>query len=154
LFNGENRTPYVKDGIIECVVLGRTEAVNPKKTATKAATHYRLTVAPGKCETVRVRLTAAVPKALGGTNGGGAFGNRFDAIMKSRRTEADEFYATRVMTGLPRRENQPSRYQAGEQKMAFELLKAESTWTGDARKPLRPELPQTTLRFAQRQEVQ
>src|SRR3974390_523427 len=40
LFNGENRTPYVKDGIIESVVHGRSEAVNPKQTGTKASAHY------------------------------------------------------------------------------------------------------------------
>ena len=54
LFNGENRTPYVKDGIINCVVHGQNEAVNPQKTGTKAAAHYRLTVPPGKCEIVRL----------------------------------------------------------------------------------------------------
>jgi hypothetical protein len=95
LFNGENRTPYVKDGIIECVVNGRTEAVNPKQTGTKASARYRLTVPPGKCETVRLRLAPVAPSALGKTygNGAGAFGKHFDEVLQSRRKEADEFYA-------------------------------------------------------------
>jgi hypothetical protein len=100
LFNGENRTPYVKDGIMECVVHGRTEAVNPKKTGTKAAAHYRLIVAPGKCETVRVRLTPAAPKEMGKTNGGGALGKHFDEVMKTRRKEADEFYPSVIPRSL------------------------------------------------------
>jgi hypothetical protein len=95
LFNGENRTPYVKDGIINCVVHGQNEAVNPQKTGTKAAAHYRLTVPPGKCEIVRLRLTTAAPgdlkKSYG--NGSGAFGKHFDEVMQARKQEADEFYA-------------------------------------------------------------
>jgi hypothetical protein len=95
LFKGENRTPFVKDGIIECVVRGRAEAVNPKKTGTKASAHYRLTVPAGKCETVRLRLTPVAPSALGKAhdNGGAAFGKDFDETMEARRKEADEFYA-------------------------------------------------------------
>jgi hypothetical protein len=95
LFNGENRTPYVKDGIIECVVRGRSEAVNPKKTGTKVSAHYRLTVPAGKCETVRLRLTPVMPSALDKAydNGGGAFGKHFDETMQARRKEADGFYA-------------------------------------------------------------
>jgi hypothetical protein len=42
LFNGENRTPFVKDGIINCVVHGQANAVNPQKTGTKMAAHYRV----------------------------------------------------------------------------------------------------------------
>src|SRR5678815_2222929 len=64
LFGGENRTPFVKDGIHRCVVDGQSDAVNPEKTGTKAAAHYRLTVAPGKGETVRLRLTPVAPGAL------------------------------------------------------------------------------------------
>jgi hypothetical protein len=94
LFNGQNRTPYVKDGIVEYVVKGRSEAVNPKKSGTKAAAHYRLRVAPGKYEVVRLRLSTAKPNGtwkLHG-NGAGSFGKHFDEVMKARRQEADEFY--------------------------------------------------------------
>jgi hypothetical protein len=95
LFNGENRTPFVKDGINNFIVHGQTDAVNPAKTGTKAAAHYRLTVPPGKCETVRLRLTTVAPGALDQSygKGQGAFGKHFDEVMAARRKEADEFYA-------------------------------------------------------------
>ena len=93
----ENRTPFVKDGINNFIVRGQTDAVNPQKTGTKVAAHYRLTVPPGKCETVRLRLTSVAPGALDQTygKGNGAFGKHFDEVMQARRKEADEFYATR-----------------------------------------------------------
>jgi hypothetical protein len=95
LFGSENRTPFVKDGINQFIVHGQADAINPKKTGTKVSAHYRLRVSPGKCETVRLRLTPAAPSALGKAhqNGGGAFGKHFDEIMQARRKEADEFYA-------------------------------------------------------------
>src|SRR4051812_9700133 len=57
LYGCANPTPYVKDGINEAVVHGRTDAVNPHGVGTKAAAHYRLTVAPGATETIRLRLS-------------------------------------------------------------------------------------------------
>ena len=42
LFPGQkNESPYVKDGINDCVVQGRQEAVNPGKQGTKVAAHYQ-----------------------------------------------------------------------------------------------------------------
>jgi len=95
LFNGENRTPFVKDGINNFIVHGQADAVNLAKTGTKAAAHYRLTVPPGKCESVCLRLTAVAPAALEKTygKGNGSFGKHFDDVMQTRRQEADEFYA-------------------------------------------------------------
>jgi hypothetical protein len=85
LFPGQpNPTTYVKDGINDFVVLGRMEMVNPEKTGTKVAAHYRQMVSPGKSATVRLRLAA---------NGNAApFGPEFDAVFTSRLKEADEFY--------------------------------------------------------------
>jgi hypothetical protein len=101
LFNGENRTPFVKDGIINAVVHGQPAAVNPAQTGTKVAAHYRLTVPPGQSEVVRLRLTPVAPPALGPTYGqGGAFGAHFDTVMQSRRQEADEFYAAVIPRSL------------------------------------------------------
>jgi hypothetical protein len=95
LFNAENRTPFVKDGINNFVVHGQTDAVNPQKSGTKAAAHHHLTILPGKCETIRLRLTptaaASVDKTYG--RGNGAFGPHFDDVMLARKNEADEFYA-------------------------------------------------------------
>ncbi|HKZ08028.1 MAG TPA: glucosidase [Methylomirabilota bacterium] len=85
LFNTANRTPYVKDGIGNCVVHGRRDAVNPRQEGTKASAHYQVTVGAGQSRTIRLRLhdpAVATP-----------FGD-FDAVMATRREEADAFYTT------------------------------------------------------------
>ena len=42
LFPGQkNESPYVKDGINDCVVQGKHGAVNPGKQGTKVAAHYQ-----------------------------------------------------------------------------------------------------------------
>jgi hypothetical protein len=40
-FGLKNESPYVKDGINNCIVEGRQDAVNPGKEGTKVAGHYR-----------------------------------------------------------------------------------------------------------------
>src|SRR6266516_4670623 len=55
LFGGENRTPYVKDGINNYVVHGNRNAVNPEKYGTKASALYKLSIAPGASVTLRLR---------------------------------------------------------------------------------------------------
>jgi len=95
LFPGQpNVAPYVKDGINECVVQGRKEAVNPEKSGTKVSVHYRLRVGPQDSTTVRLRLTARGTAGQLTTAAGdaGSFGPEFDAIFASRLKEADEFY--------------------------------------------------------------
>jgi hypothetical protein len=96
IFGVANRTPYVKDGINNCVVLGDAAAVNPEQTGTKVAAHYRLTVGPGQSETIRLRLSDGSPATVLSGNGhaGGPLGTRFDGVMAQRRQEADEFYKT------------------------------------------------------------
>jgi hypothetical protein len=96
LFNSNNRTPYVKDGINEFIVHGNRSAVNPTGTGTKAAAHYRLTIPAGEAEIIRLRLTPTAAKGLSKAyrNGDSAFGKHFDQVMGARRDEADEFYAT------------------------------------------------------------
>jgi hypothetical protein len=69
VFGVANRTPYVKDGIHNCVVLGETAAVNPEQTGTKVAAHYRLTVPAGGSQSIQLRLTDTAPAALLGGNG-------------------------------------------------------------------------------------
>jgi hypothetical protein len=101
LFNGENPAPFVKDGIINRVVHGQVEAVNPQQTGTKMAAHYRLTVPAGKCKVVRLRLTPVAPKALEETYGqGGAFGPHFEEVLRTRQREADEFYTAVIPRSL------------------------------------------------------
>jgi Glycosyl hydrolase family 63 C-terminal domain len=88
VFGGENRTPFVKDAFHNYVIHGDSSAVNPAKTGTKAAAHYRLTVPARGSSTVRLGLTPTRAENLEG-----AFGKHFDEVMQARRAEADEFYA-------------------------------------------------------------
>src|SRR5262249_6154030 len=80
LYGSPNPTPYVKDGINDCVVSGKSDAVNPARTGTKAAAHYRLSVGGGKTAVIRLRLAQQGPVALGSV-----FGPAFAEIMEARR---------------------------------------------------------------------
>jgi hypothetical protein len=102
LFGGENRTPFVKDGINNYVVHGQTGAVNPEQIGTKAAAYYSLKIAGGKSETVRLRLTTVAPPALEQSygRGNGSFGMHFEEVMQARRKEADEFYGAIIPESL------------------------------------------------------
>jgi Glycosyl hydrolase family 63 C-terminal domain len=95
IFGVPNRSPYVKDSINNFIVHGSEDAVNPEKTGTKAAADYCLTVGPGECQVIRLRLTAVAPFAIPRSNGDPSlpFGGRFDEIIQARRDEADAFYA-------------------------------------------------------------
>ena len=97
LFGSPNRTPYVKDGINGYIVHGHREAVNPAQQGTKASAHYPLTVGPGESRTLRLRLSDAAPA---GHARGGLLGHDVDDVMKARRSEADEFYATVIPKSL------------------------------------------------------
>jgi len=88
LFNAENDSPYVKDGINDYIVHGVKTAVNPEALGTKASAHYSATVAAGSSLTARLRLTQVSPSSNRPPDG------EFDKIFDARRTEADEFYAT------------------------------------------------------------
>jgi len=61
LFDALNATPYVKDGINDYIVHGHEGAVNPQKVGTKAAAAYRLTLAAGTFQTLRLRLSDVGP---------------------------------------------------------------------------------------------
>ncbi len=93
LFPGQkNESPYVKDGINDCVVQGNQAAVNPAKQGTKVAAHYRLVVGPGESATVRLRLTGPAAAGKSGTATPSGFGPEFDQTLAVRLQEADEFY--------------------------------------------------------------
>src|SRR5262245_50025416 len=95
IFGVPNRNPFVKDGINNFVVHGQDGAVNPEKTGTKVAAHYRVTVPPSASHVIRLRLSDVAPSALSQSNGAGTapFGPQFDQVFESRKQEADEFYA-------------------------------------------------------------
>ncbi|MBP1774601.1 MAG: hypothetical protein H6Q86_607, partial [candidate division NC10 bacterium] len=86
LSGAANAGPYTKDGINDCVVLGRSEAVNPAGSGTKMAAHYTVEVPPGGTQVVRLRLTDRAPNATDPFAG-------FDESVDVRKREADEFYA-------------------------------------------------------------
>jgi hypothetical protein len=86
IFGVPNRSPYVKDGVNNYIVHGQQGAVNPEKKGTKVAAHYRLTIKPGECETIRLRLTQAAP------DGASDPFAEFDEVLEGRHKQADEFY--------------------------------------------------------------
>ena len=85
LFGYAGCGPYVKDGIHEAVVNGNTGAVNPARTGTKAAAHYRVAVGAGECVTLKLRLTDQFDP-------GDALGAEFESLFAERKMEADQFY--------------------------------------------------------------
>ncbi len=88
LFPGQkNESRWVKDGINDCLVQGRQDAVNPGKQGTKVAAHYRVSVGAGQTHVIRLRLSSNAPE-----HKGDPFGKNFDKVFDDRLREADEFY--------------------------------------------------------------
>jgi hypothetical protein len=85
IYGVENQSPFVKDGINDYVVHGKREAVNPAKSGTKGAARYRLELAGGASETIKLRLTTNPPAPE-------MLGDEFQQIFATRISEADEFY--------------------------------------------------------------
>jgi hypothetical protein len=81
LYGYNDGKPYCKDGINDNIVHG-AETVNPKKTGTKAAANYDLTVPANGSIILRLRLTDDAKKDF----------SDFDQVFQSRQAEADEFY--------------------------------------------------------------
>jgi hypothetical protein len=94
VFGIPNRSPYVKDSINNYVVHGQKDAVNPENKGTKVAAHYQVTVQPGACKVLRLRLTDRAPGAFAHGNGKSStpLGTEFDKMLEARHKEADEFY--------------------------------------------------------------
>src|SRR5262249_8237395 len=87
VFNTENASPFVKDAFHDYLIAGRGDAVNPARTGTKSAAHYKVSVPARGSAEVRLRLRRASETAP-------AFGKAFDTTMATRVTEADAFYAS------------------------------------------------------------
>jgi hypothetical protein len=66
----------------------------PSETGTKCAVHARVTVGEGQSQTLLLRLSDVAPDKVGKPSDG------FDATMRCRRDEADEFYDTITPKGL------------------------------------------------------
>jgi len=108
LFGSTNSSDYVKDGINDYVIsgkgiLGQGATVNPHRIGTKASADYRLTLAAGESQVIRLRLCQSSP-----TKGGTPF-DTFDAIVQKRREEADQFYAQLYDGILPEEEQRVMR---------------------------------------------
>jgi hypothetical protein len=88
IFGTPNASPYVKDGINNCVVNVKQDAVNPQSAGTKAAAHYQISVGVGETATIRLRLSDLAPAAVGNPF------KSFAQMMQARKHEADEFYRT------------------------------------------------------------
>ncbi len=88
LFGMHDPDHHPKDAFDSYVVHGRTEAVNPAQTGTKAAPYYQLAIPAGGEVQLRFRLCSAddAPEQ--------AFGSGFDRIFTERIAEADAFYET------------------------------------------------------------
>ena len=83
LWGQANPSPYVKDAFHEYLIAGKKDTVNPLKSGTKAAAHYRLEVPAGGSQVVRLQLSAKPSSD--------EFDN-FDEIIEARLANADEFY--------------------------------------------------------------
>jgi hypothetical protein len=92
LFGAPNARPHPKDAINDCVVAGNAGAVNPNRTGTKCAVHHVIEIPAGGSAEIRVRLTAGARAA--------SLEREFDTVLATRRTEADDFYATIIPVAL------------------------------------------------------
>ncbi|MGB7726836.1 MAG: hypothetical protein WBL50_02305 [Candidatus Acidiferrum sp.] len=103
IFGMPNRTPYVKDAINNFLLHQQAAGINPGEMGTKVSPHYRVTVNPGQCEVVRLRLNNIAPRDLNSAYAaamGDPFGVDFDAVVKTRVEEANQFYATVIPSKL------------------------------------------------------
>src|SRR6185312_9304879 len=100
LFGVPNATAYVKDGINDYVVGGDHAAVNPHQAGTKVAVQHVLELDGGEASATRMRLTARPEALTPRPSAGRLLGQGFDRVLRARRTEADEFYATVIPDSL------------------------------------------------------
>ncbi len=84
-FGVRSPAPYVKSGIDRAVRGEDHGGINPARTGTKAALHYRWQLEAGETRTVRLRLSDD-PNCSG-------VDADFDGCFDTRRAEADRFYA-------------------------------------------------------------
>lgn len=88
LYNAQNASAFVKDGINEYIVHNNHHAVNPAQEGTKASAHYRLMIGAGESVTLRLRFSDEQLKAAKQKS----FAKDFDKVFAERLKEADEFY--------------------------------------------------------------
>ncbi len=96
IYNGKNKSKYVKDGINDFVVENKQEAINPNQTGTKAAAHYNFEISAHSSETIYLRLCANKIEFESHDK----FIEKCESIFSQRIAEADEFYADIVPSNL------------------------------------------------------
>lgn len=134
LFGGSERTSPFKDAFHDCIIAGDTTALSPLKRGTKAAPHYIVSV-PAQQEFVfRFRLTAdgSAPEQRDEKT--------FEHIFAQRKTEADEFYSTRIPASASREERSIARqaYAGLLWSKQFYHYSVEAWLNGDPGQPLPP----------------
>lgn len=113
VYGGQNVSPYVKDGIDECVVRQNASAVNPDQSGTKASAHYVFNLAPNSSETIYLRLARlgehdfdsnkpVKPKRRKAVKEltRDSFIAEGERVFQCRKIEADEFYAAIIPQNL------------------------------------------------------
>lgn len=86
LYQSDNVSRFVKDGINEFIVNGNQNAVNPDNLGTKAGIWYHLTIPAGESSTIRIRLSKnKIAQPF----------NDFEDIFSLRLQETDTFYAVK-----------------------------------------------------------
>ncbi|MEZ4321454.1 MAG: glucosidase [Myxococcota bacterium] len=91
LFGADNPQPYVKDAFHRALVDGDATAVNPAGVGTKCAAVWKVTIEAGGSARFRARLCDEPDSDPFGT---------FAGVLKQRKKEADNFYATVQPQGL------------------------------------------------------
>jgi hypothetical protein len=91
LYGVANPGRYVKDAFHDAVIHDLTDRVNPERSGTKAAAHYRAKIEPGESLVVRTRLADHASDD--------PF-REFDQVFALRRSEADAFYVAVHRRGL------------------------------------------------------
>ena len=91
IYNVDNEVDYVKDGINDHVVNGKS-TVNPEKNGSKSAVWYKFKLKAGEEKSIRIRLSK---KKLENP------WSDFDAVFDQRIKESEDFYGNILKTDLP-----------------------------------------------------
>ncbi|MCK0191417.1 glucosidase [Arenibacter sp. F20364] len=91
IYKAPNEVDYVKDGINDHVVNGKS-TVNPQKNGSKSAIWYKFKLKAGEEKSIRVRLSKKKLKDPW---------SDFDAVFDQRIKESEEFYGNILKTDLP-----------------------------------------------------
>jgi len=100
IYNIQNPSAFVKDGIHEFVIHGNRSAINDEMFGTKAAAHYDLMIPAHGKEEIYLRLTAEDTANPSEFRSHDEFIFRCEHVIANRRNEADEFYASIIPDNL------------------------------------------------------